>query len=91
MLSGVFRVPTPRVSKIEVQLLASMETGRSLSSFLKSKLTGKNLAEFQYTSKGSLASLGSRDGVGKIFFITVKGFLAWLIWRAFYLSFLPTL
>ena len=57
---------------------------------IKNFISDKNLNEFQYTSKGSLASLGSRDGVGKIYFITVKGFLAWFIWRAFYLSFLPS-
>ena len=68
----------------------AVRQGRLLAKNIKSKIVGNNLAEFQYTSKGSLASLGSRDGVGKIFFITVKGFLAWLIWRAFYLSFLPS-
>ena len=48
----------------------------------------KNLREFKYKSKGSLASLGSKKGVGKIYFFNVKGLLAWIIWRVFYLSFL---
>ena len=50
----------------------------------------KNLREFKYKSKGSLASLGSKKGVGKIYFFNVKGLLAWVIWRVFYLSFLPS-
>ena len=50
----------------------------------------RNLREFKYKSKGSLASLGSKKGVGKIYFFNVKGLLAWIIWRAFYLSFLPS-
>jgi len=50
----------------------------------------KNLREFRYKSKGSLASLGSKKGVGKIYFFNVKGLLAWIIWRVFYLSFLPS-
>tara|TARA_E500000178_G_C16883461_1_gene690133 strand:- start:421 stop:1101 length:681 start_codon:yes stop_codon:yes gene_type:complete len=68
----------------------AVRQGRLLAKNIKAKIAGNHLANFHYTSKGSLASLGSRDGVGKIFFITVKGFIAWLIWRAFYLSFLPT-
>ena len=68
----------------------AVRQGRLLAKNIKAKIVGNHLANFHYTSKGSLASLGSRDGVGKIFFITVKGFIAWLIWRAFYLSFLPT-
>ena len=31
----------------------------------------KNLREFKYKSKGSLASLGSKKGVGKIYFLNV--------------------
>ena len=68
----------------------AVRQGKLLAKNIKANITGTVLSEFHYTSKGSLASLGSRDGVGKIFFITVKGFIAWLIWRAFYLSFLPS-
>ena len=48
----------------------------------------KNLRKFEYKSKGSLASLGSKKGVGKIYFLNVKGILGWVIWRIFYLSFI---
>ena len=50
----------------------------------------KNLRKFEYKSKGSLASLGSKKGVGKIYFLNVKGILGWVIWRIFYLSFIPS-
>ena len=68
----------------------AVRQGRLLAKNIKSKLAGNNLAEFQYTSKGSLASLRSRDGVGKIFF-NCEGFLAWLIWRAFFVFYLVLL
>ncbi len=68
----------------------AVRQGKLLANNIINYLQDRPLKEFQYTSKGSLASLGSRDGVGKIFFITIKGLLAWLVWRAFYLSFLPT-
>jgi NADH dehydrogenase len=50
----------------------------------------RDLVRFKYKSKGSLASLGSKVGVGKIFFFDVKGLLGWIIWRAFYLTFIPS-
>ncbi len=55
------------------------------------KTLNRNLRNFNYKSKGSLASLGSKIGVGKIYSIRVKGLLAWIIWRTFYLSFLPSI
>ena len=68
----------------------AVRQGKLLASNIINKISNKALEEFRYSSKGSLASLGSRDGVGKIYFLTVKGLLAWLIWRAFYLSFIPS-
>ena len=67
----------------------AVRQGKLLAQNIKNYISKKKLKEFQYSSKGSLASLGSRDGVGKIYSFTIKGILAWLIWRAFYLSFLP--
>ena len=68
----------------------AVRQGRLLAFNISNFIKNKKLKEFQYTSKGSLASLGSRDGVGKVYFLTVKGLLAWLIWRIFYLSFIPS-
>ena len=68
----------------------AVRQGKLLANNIKKYINQETLNEFQYSSKGSLASLGSRDGVGKIYFLTVKGFIAWFIWRVFYLSFLPS-
>lgn len=69
----------------------AVRQGSLLAKNIKNYISGKKLNEFKYKSKGSLASLGSRDGVGKIYFLTVRGLIAWFIWRAFYLSFIPSL
>ena len=50
----------------------------------------KGLRKFEYKSKGSLASLGSKKGSWKNFFFNIKGLLGWIIWRIFYLSFIPS-
>lgn len=48
-------------------------------------------AVFDYESAGSMATIGGRDGVAMIFGIKITGILAWLLWRNYYLSRLPSL
>jgi NADH dehydrogenase len=46
---------------------------------------------FDYKTKGMMATIGKRSGVGKILGLEVQGFIAWWIWRMYYLANLPTL
>ena len=46
---------------------------------------------FDYKTKGMMASVGKRTGVGNLLGVQVQGFLAWWIWRNYYLVNLPTL
>jgi len=46
---------------------------------------------FDYKTKGLMASIGKRAVVGNLLGIQVHGFLAWWIWRTYYLVNLPTL
>src|SRR5215207_8266895 len=50
-----------------------------------------NKKVFDYKTKGMMASIGKRNGVGAILGIEVQGFIAWWIWRMYYLANLPTL
>jgi NADH dehydrogenase len=50
-----------------------------------------NRKAFGYKTKGMMASIGKRNGVGEILGIEVQGFVAWWIWRSYYLANLPTL
>jgi NADH:quinone reductase (non-electrogenic) len=45
---------------------------------------------FDYKTKGMMASIGKRTGIGNLLGIEVQGILAWLIWRSYYLVHLPT-
>jgi NADH dehydrogenase len=47
--------------------------------------------KFDYKTKGMMAEIGKRTGVATLFGFKVHGFLAWWIWRTYYLSNLPTL
>jgi NADH dehydrogenase len=51
----------------------------------------ENRKAFDYKTKGMMASIGKRNGVGAILGLEVQGFLAWWIWRMYYLANLPTL
>ncbi len=50
---------------------------------------GRALKPFAYESKGAMASLGGRRAVAEVFGRRISGFPAWLLWKAFYLTFLP--
>jgi NADH:ubiquinone reductase (H+-translocating) len=67
----------------------AVREGRQLADNLIAKAEGKELKPFAYTSKGSLASLGMSKAVAEVYGIKFSGTLAWLLWRGFYLSFLP--
>ncbi|MFQ5799225.1 MAG: NAD(P)/FAD-dependent oxidoreductase [Bacteroidota bacterium] len=63
------------------------------------KVTAKNIVAairavpmepFEYKMRGQLAMLGRRAGVGIILGVPVQGFLAWWLWRSYYLLRLPT-
>jgi NADH dehydrogenase len=67
----------------------AVREGRQLAANLIATHEGKPLKPFAYKSKGSLASLGMSKAVAEVYGVKLSGMLAWLLWRGFYLSFLP--
>jgi len=67
----------------------AVREGRQIANNIVAKSVGKDLKPFAYTSKGSLASLGMSKAVADVYGIKLSGTFAWLLWRGFYLSFLP--
>ncbi|MEL6480529.1 MAG: FAD-dependent oxidoreductase [Pseudomonadota bacterium] len=67
----------------------AVREARHLAANIAAAIGGKPLAPFAYTSKGALASLGAKRGVAEVFGIKITGFPAWLLWRAYYVAFLP--
>ena len=67
-----------RESKIVVQNITRILAGDS------------NLKEFSYHSKGMMATIGNKAGVASLMGRSISGILAWIIWRTYYLSHLPT-
>ena len=67
----------------------AVREARHLAKCVGDALDGRAPGPFAYTSKGALASLGARRGVGDIMGVKISGFPAWLLWRAYYVAFLP--
>ncbi|MGB8935896.1 MAG: NAD(P)/FAD-dependent oxidoreductase [Candidatus Nitrosopolaris sp.] len=63
---------------------------KNIISAIKGKREGKK-KKFDYKTKGMMAEIGKRTGVAILFGrIKLHGFLAWWMWRTYYLANLPT-
>jgi NADH dehydrogenase len=67
----------------------AVREGQQLAQNIVAKAKGAEVKPFAYESKGSLASLGMSKAVAEVYGVKLSGTLAWLLWRGFYLSFLP--
>jgi NADH:ubiquinone reductase (H+-translocating) len=47
--------------------------------------------KFDYKTKGMMALIGKRNGVGVLLRYKLHGFMAWSLWRSYYLANLPTI
>jgi NADH dehydrogenase len=70
----------------------ALREGPVIAKNIVATLRGQATKPFKYDSMGMMASLGARRGVALLpGDIVVTGFLAWMIWRTYYLSRLPGL
>jgi NADH dehydrogenase len=74
----------------------ALRQARVAAKNLISVIDGRNAADakkviFDYKTKGMMALIGQRNGVGILFGHKVHGFIAWWLWSSYYLGNLPTL
>ena len=69
----------------------ALREGKVIGHNVAASIKGKPLKTFDFKAFGSLAALGHQLAVAEIFGYRFSGFLAWLMWRAIYLSKLPTM
>jgi NADH dehydrogenase len=85
-------IPAPGGTTFPATAQHAIREGPVLAANIVAALHGKATRPFRYDSLGMMASLGGRRGVaglgGKYL---LKGFLAWLVWRTYYLARLPGL
>jgi NADH dehydrogenase len=69
----------------------AVREARQLARNLGRLRDGRSARPFAFGGLGTLATIGNRRGVAEVLGVPVTGFPAWLLWRAFYLSKMPTL
>jgi NADH dehydrogenase len=63
---------------------------RHLAANLASRCLGRPTRAFRYRARGMMATVGHLKGVASIFGVPLSGLPAWMLWRAYYLSQMPT-
>lgn len=69
----------------------ALRQGKYLGRRLPAIVAGKTVKPFRYRSYGQLVSLGHRNAVALVSGVPMSGFIAWFLWRSYYLMRLPTL
>jgi NADH:ubiquinone reductase (H+-translocating) len=69
----------------------ALRQGKYLGRHLPELIAGGKAPSFRYNTMGQLVSLGHRNAVGLVMGVPVTGFIAWFLWRSYYLLRLPTL
>lgn len=64
---------------------------KQMADNLARSIKGESTRPFSYRPKGQLSSIGHNKAVAEVFGFRCSGFLAWLLWRGFYLLKIPTL
>jgi NADH:ubiquinone reductase (H+-translocating) len=77
-----FAPPTAQFAVREAQTLARN---------ILARLQGRATSAFRHRSLGAMATVGHLKGVAQVFGVPLTGIAAWFLWRAYYLSQMPTL
>jgi len=81
-LDGTTCPPTAQFAEAQAKQLAAN---------IVLRLKGQPTRPFHYRPKGQLCSVGHNKAVAEIYGVRISGFVAWLMWRGFYLLRIPTL
>ncbi|MEM7283414.1 MAG: FAD-dependent oxidoreductase [Pseudomonadota bacterium] len=77
-----FAPPTAQFAVREAKFLAKT---------ILASMDDRPLNAFEYEPRGSMASIGHYKAVAQVFKFKLSGLFAWILWRAFYISMVPSL
>jgi len=69
----------------------AVRQARQLAANLLARRRGQPTRPFVARPRGMMATIGRHNGVAEVFGFSFSGLPAWLLWRAYYLSQMPTL
>ena len=67
----------------------AVRQGKAVAANIARAIRGEETRALDYEPLGTLAALGRRTGVAKVFGVRVSGFAAWWLWRTVYLLKMP--
>ena len=79
------QVPDPTGKPYPELAQHALRQARLLARNITAAIRGYPLEPFTYRQKGTLAALGHFKGAAKLGTFEIRGFLAWWIWRTYYL------
>jgi len=68
----------------------AVRQARHLATCLIAQAKGQASTPFKYKSRGMMASIGHLKGVAEVGGMALTGWPAWVVWRAYYLSQMPS-
>jgi NADH dehydrogenase len=68
----------------------AVRQARLLADNLRAVLAARPTTFFRYRNRGMMASIGHLKGVAEVGGVALTGWPAWLVWRAYYLSQMPS-
>lgn len=69
----------------------ALSQARQLAHNIARAAQGEATRPFRYRPKGVMSAVGHNRAVAKVFGVNLSGFVAWLLWRGYYLMHVPTL
>ncbi len=89
MLGDCAAVPQPDGIMSPPTAQHALRQAKTCADNILATLRGTPLKRFSFTGLGKLASLGHYSAVAEVMGIKLRGFIAWLFWRAIYLMKFP--
>lgn len=68
----------------------AVRQGHRLADNLALAIAGRQTMPFRYRARGMMVTVGRLNGVAQVFGVSLSGLPAWFVWRAYYLSQMPT-
>ena len=88
-LGDCAEIPDPSGKPYPPLAQHALREAHQLARNITAALRGAPPQPFIYQSKGTLAALGHFKGAGKVYKLKIHGFVAWWVWRTYYLFQMP--
>ena len=82
-------IPDPEGKPYPQLAQHALREARLIGLNITAVIRGESPKPFIYKNKGTLAALGRHKGVGRVFKFKIYGFIAWWVWRTYYLRQMP--